>query len=66
MKNISGDTKRENINITTEEPLKEIQDMSAVSGLRQLLKSNKSDYVDESVTQYLRMRNALENPKVIL
>ena len=37
---ISGDTKRENMNITTEEPLKESQDTSAVSGLRQLLKSN--------------------------
>ena len=36
--------KRENINITTEEPLKEIQDTSAVSSLRQLLKSTKSDY----------------------
>ena len=65
-KKISGDTKRENIKVTTEEPLKEIQDTSAVSGLPQLLKSNKSDYDDESVSQYLRMRNALEDPKVIL
>ena len=65
-KKISGDTKRENIQVTTVEPLKEIQDTSAVSGLRQLLKSNKSDYDDESVSQYLRMRNALEDPKVIL
>ena len=63
---ISGDTKRENMNIAREEPLKEMQDMSAVGGLRQLLKSNKSDYVDESVTQYLRMRDAVEDAKVIL
>ena len=39
--------KRENINITTGEPLKEIQDTSAVSGLRQLLKSKKSDEIKQ-------------------
>ena len=65
-KKISGDNKRETTNITTEETLEEIQDTSAVSGLRQLLKSNKSDYVDESVTQYLRMRDDMEDAKVIL
>ena len=65
-KKISGDIKSEKMNITKGETLKEIQDTNAVSGLCQLQKSNKSDYVNESVTQYSKMRDAVENAKVIL
>ena len=54
------------MNIAREEPRKEIQDTRTVSGFRQSLKLNTSDYVDESATQYLRMRHALEDLKVIL